>query len=93
MKIFLRRSVGIMIIIIMILCISICANASTKSLSLYYTGTNVGSHNTESFNLPAASVYTIKEYSHSGSFPLQTIPVEDEDPYFLRIFLSIFPIS
>ena len=68
MKNFLRRSVGIMIIIIMILCISICANASTKSLSLYYTGTNVGSHNTESFNLPAASVYTIKEYSHSGSF-------------------------
>ncbi len=68
MKSFLRKSVGLMIILSMILGVSICVNASSKSLNLYYTGTNVGSHNTESFNLPAASVYTIKEYSHSGSF-------------------------
>lgn len=68
MKSYLRKSVGLMIILSMVLCISICVNASSKPLNLYYTGTNVGSHNTESFNLPAASVYTVKEYSHSGSF-------------------------
>ncbi len=77
MKSFLRKIVGIQVIIIMVLGISLCVNASSKTLNLYYTGTNVGSHNSESFNLQAASVYTVKEHSHSGSFQSLSVTIND----------------
>lgn len=75
MKSYLKKTLGIMLILTMVLGVSVCVNASTRSLYLYYTGTNVGSHNTESFDLSAASEYTVKEYWDSGSFQSLSVTI------------------
>ncbi|MBR3341585.1 MAG: hypothetical protein IKG30_08185 [Clostridiales bacterium] len=68
MKKALRRISGIAVMIIMIMCMTLGVNASSKPLNFYYTGYSTGSHDYESFSLAPQTVYTFNETSHYGSF-------------------------
>lgn len=75
----MRKNIKIVIVVVamVVIMIGACCSADSskgsKPINLYYTGTTSGSHEYESFTLPAKSKYTFKGYSHSGSFSYLTV--------------------
>ena len=69
MKTFFR--IVIMCSIIIFVMVGMCSASSSRGyvpVSLYWTGSDIGSHTSQTCSPPAVSTYYFQENSHSGSF-------------------------
>lgn len=79
MKRLTKRIVGALVIVILLMTMVLNVSAGTKTLNLYYTGSNSGNHTSESFTLAIPSnsnhSYYFVENWHSGSFSSITVVI------------------